>query len=38
MTHQITSPRLVLVLGEGGGDDVFETVWLEGEHLGFDFL
>lgn len=38
MTHQITSPRLALVLGKGRGDDVFETVWVEGKHLGLDFL
>lgn len=38
MTYQVASSRLVIVLGEGGGDDVFEAAWVEGEHLGFDFL
>lgn len=38
MTYQVASSRLVIVLSEGGGDDVFEAAWVEGEHLGFDFL
>lgn len=38
MTYQIAPARLVIVLGEGGGDDVLEAAWVECEHLGFDFL
>lgn len=38
MTYQVASSRLVIVLSEGGGDDVFEAAWVEGEHLGLDFL